>query len=157
MTALLRPVTKMKCSIPASRASSTTCWMIGRSTTVSISLGIALVAGRKRVPRPATGNIALRMGDMAEMFLKTEFWEGGRCFVGKIPRDFKKRNGTSVDPLRKAPMPQPEGFGCGDCAAALLWPEIRSQWAIAAGQLIGRKPARVTNRPKAHCAGKGAG
>ena len=36
-------------------------WMTGRSTTVSISLGIALVAGRKRVPRPATGKTALRM------------------------------------------------------------------------------------------------
>src|ERR1044071_536400 len=51
----------MKCSIPAERASSTTCWMTGRSTTVSISFGIALVAGRKRVPRPATGNTALRI------------------------------------------------------------------------------------------------
>ena len=61
ITALLRPVTKMKCSIPASRASSTTCWSTGRSTTVIISLGIDLVAGRKRVPRPATGNTALRM------------------------------------------------------------------------------------------------
>jgi hypothetical protein len=64
MTPLLRPVTKMKCSIPASRASSTTCWISGRSTTVSISLGIALVAGRKRVPRPATGKTALRIGFM---------------------------------------------------------------------------------------------
>src|SRR5262245_30484594 len=51
----------MKCSMPASRASSTTCWMSGRSTTVSISFGMALVAGRKRVPRPATGNTALRI------------------------------------------------------------------------------------------------
>src|SRR5262249_40450116 len=57
---LLRPVTKMKCSIPACRASSTTCWISGRSTSVSISLGMALVAGRKRVPRPATGKMALR-------------------------------------------------------------------------------------------------
>src|SRR5438874_2926880 len=57
---LLRPVTKIICSIPASSASSTAYWMSGRSTTVSISLGIALVAGRKRVPRPATGNTALR-------------------------------------------------------------------------------------------------
>src|SRR5271163_2710456 len=62
MTPLLRTVTKMKCSIPASRASSTTYWRIGRSTTVSISFGIVLVAGRKRVPRPATGSTALRMG-----------------------------------------------------------------------------------------------
>src|SRR3954466_14116406 len=61
MTALLRPVTKMKCSMPAARASSTTYWMTGRSTTVSISFGIALVAGRNRVPRPATGKTALRM------------------------------------------------------------------------------------------------
>src|ERR1041384_1425922 len=33
----------------------------GRSTTVSISFGMALVAGRKRVPRPATGKTALRI------------------------------------------------------------------------------------------------
>src|SRR5581483_9710873 len=51
----------MKCSMPACRASSTTCWISGRSTTVSISFGIALVAGRKRVPRPATGKMALRI------------------------------------------------------------------------------------------------
>src|SRR5215813_10091938 len=64
MAPLLRPVTKMKCSMPAALASSTTCWISGRSTTVSISLGIALVAGRNRVPRPATGKIALRIGFM---------------------------------------------------------------------------------------------
>src|SRR3712207_3353994 len=51
----------MKCSIPAARASSTTCCTTGRSTTHSISLGTALVAGRNRVPRPATGRTALRM------------------------------------------------------------------------------------------------
>jgi len=55
MTALLRPVTKMKCSMPASRASSTTCWISGRSTTGNISFGMALVAGRNLVPSPATG------------------------------------------------------------------------------------------------------
>ena len=59
-----RPVTKIICSIPASRASSTAYWISGRSTTGSISLGIALVAGRKRVPRPATGKTALRIGFM---------------------------------------------------------------------------------------------
>ena len=41
-------------------ASSTAYWISGLSTTGSISLGIALVAGRKRVPRPATGRTALR-------------------------------------------------------------------------------------------------
>src|ERR1039458_579236 len=34
--------------------------MSGLSTKGSISLGCALVAGRKRVPRPAAGNTALR-------------------------------------------------------------------------------------------------
>ena len=33
----------------------------GLSTMVSISLGITLVAGRKRVPNPATGKTALRI------------------------------------------------------------------------------------------------
>jgi hypothetical protein len=50
MTDLLRPVTKTKCSIPASMASSTTYCTTGLSTTVSISLGTALVAGRNRSP-----------------------------------------------------------------------------------------------------------
>jgi hypothetical protein len=49
---------KTKCSIPASIASSTTYCTTGLSTTVSISLGTALVAGRKRVPNPATGRTA---------------------------------------------------------------------------------------------------
>src|SRR6185503_13475404 len=39
---------------------STPYWMIGLSTIGSISLGWALVAGRKRVPRPAAGKTALR-------------------------------------------------------------------------------------------------
>src|SRR5579884_4405002 len=34
--------------------------MMGLSTSGSISLGWALVAGKKRVPRPAAGNTALR-------------------------------------------------------------------------------------------------
>ena len=45
--------------MPAATASSTTYWMAGLSTTGSISLGCALVAGRKRVPRPAAGMTAL--------------------------------------------------------------------------------------------------
>src|SRR5438477_12611166 len=45
---------------PAATASSMTYWMIGLSTRGSISLGCALVAGRKRVPRPAAGKTALR-------------------------------------------------------------------------------------------------
>jgi hypothetical protein len=33
--------------------------MRGLSTTFSISFGLALVAGKKRVPKPATGKTAL--------------------------------------------------------------------------------------------------
>src|SRR4029078_12269552 len=36
--------------------------MVGLSTSGSISLGWAFVAGRKRVPRPAAGNTAFRIG-----------------------------------------------------------------------------------------------
>src|SRR3954469_18086150 len=78
MTPLLRPVTKTKCSTPASRASSTTYWISGRSTMVSISFGIALVAGRTRVPRPATGKTALRIF-MGERLLAGK--RTGRPFV----------------------------------------------------------------------------
>src|SRR2546427_637966 len=43
----------MTCSIPLAIASSTPYWMVGLSTSGSISFGCALVTGRKRVPRPA--------------------------------------------------------------------------------------------------------
>ena len=50
---------KIMSVMPAAAASSTAYWMSGLSTTGSISLGLALVAGRKRLPRPATGKTAL--------------------------------------------------------------------------------------------------
>ncbi len=56
---LLRPVTMRTSPRPADTASSTTYWIAGLSTTGSISLGVALVAGRNRVPRPAAGMTAL--------------------------------------------------------------------------------------------------
>src|SRR5262249_7254378 len=45
--------------MPAAAASSTAYWIRGLSTTGSISFGLALVTGRKRLPSPATGNTAL--------------------------------------------------------------------------------------------------
>src|SRR5258708_30638785 len=59
METLLRPVIISTSSRPAATASSTTYWMAGLSTTGSISLGVALVAGRNLVPRPAAGITAL--------------------------------------------------------------------------------------------------
>src|SRR6188474_2224531 len=58
MARLDDPVMNTRRRAPADRASSTAYWISGLSTMGSISLGLALVAGRKRVPRPATGNTA---------------------------------------------------------------------------------------------------
>src|SRR6266496_2361657 len=60
MDCLPRPVIMMIWSHPAAMASSTPYWMMGLSTMGNISLGWALVAGRKRVPSPAAGKTALR-------------------------------------------------------------------------------------------------
>src|SRR5512141_1813690 len=49
---------KIMSVIPAAAASSTAYWISGLSTMGSISFGLALVAGRNRVPSPATGNTA---------------------------------------------------------------------------------------------------
>src|SRR6187551_796346 len=53
------PVMNTSLVAPADRASSTAYWISGLSTTGSISFGLAFVAGRNRLPRPATGNTAL--------------------------------------------------------------------------------------------------
>src|SRR5262245_51676549 len=45
---------------PEATASSTTYWIIGLSTSGSISFGCAFVAGRNLVPRPAAGKTPLR-------------------------------------------------------------------------------------------------
>src|SRR6056297_621636 len=57
----VRPVTNTRLRAPAAIASSTAYWIRGLSTTGSISFGLALVAGRKRVPRPATGKTTVSM------------------------------------------------------------------------------------------------
>src|SRR2546425_12255657 len=59
MARLEAPVMNTRRCAPAARASSTAYWISGLSTIGSISFGLALVAGRKRVPSPATGNTAL--------------------------------------------------------------------------------------------------
>src|ERR1700738_1757572 len=64
MARLEAPVMNTRRRAPAARASSTAYWISGLSTTGSISFGLALVAGRKRVPRPATGNTAVRMAGL---------------------------------------------------------------------------------------------
>src|SRR5437868_5443853 len=58
MARLEAPVMNTRRCAPAAIASSTAYWISGLSTTGNISFGLALVAGRNRVPRPATGNTA---------------------------------------------------------------------------------------------------
>src|SRR5580765_6806555 len=73
MARLLRPVTKIISVMPAAAASSTAYWISGLSTIGSISLGLALVTGRKRLPMPATGNTAfLSFAAMSELFQQSE-------------------------------------------------------------------------------------
>src|SRR5690606_36302746 len=62
MARLEAPVTNTSLRAPATIASSTAYWISGLSTIGSISLGLAFVAGRKRVPRAATGKTAALIG-----------------------------------------------------------------------------------------------
>src|SRR5262245_44670728 len=62
MATLPRPLTMTMSVMPAATASSMTSWMVGTSTIGSISLGMALVAGRNRVPSPAAGMTAFMIG-----------------------------------------------------------------------------------------------
>ena len=61
MARLLRPVTKINVSMPAAMASSAAYWIKGLLIIGKSSLGIAFVAGKKCVPKPATGNTTLRI------------------------------------------------------------------------------------------------
>ncbi len=62
---LPRAQTRTTSLTPAATASATMYWMVGMSTMGRSSFGTALVAGRKRVPSPAAGMTALRMGLVA--------------------------------------------------------------------------------------------
>src|SRR3954462_6603619 len=67
--------------------------MSGLSTMGSISLGLALVAGRKRVPRPATGKTATS----TRLFFTT---------VIRAPAQFGGRNHTTL-PYAALPAESP--------------------------------------------------
>src|SRR3970040_1949076 len=57
--------------------------MSGRPTTVSISFGMALVAARKRVPSPATGNTALRTRAAIQVLFKVKL---SQARAGQTPK-----------------------------------------------------------------------
>ncbi len=61
----------------------------------SISLGEALVAGKKRVPSPAAGNIALFIVLFMRASLKSRYCgagDEGRTRTMRASRDFKSEN-----------------------------------------------------------------
>ena len=99
---LLRPVMNRTSSSPAATASSTTYWMAGLSTTGSISLGVALVAGRNRVPRPAAGMTALRTTE-PELMLTT--LDDGARWPGVEVGSARTRASVAAGPVRRRRRP----------------------------------------------------
>src|SRR5437879_1671986 len=121
---LLRPLemTMMICSIPADTASSTAYWMMGRSTSGIISLGIAFEAGRKRVPNPAAGRTALRTRTMSGALLGLWGRHSGRRT--HHPRPTRGSGGPhhgTTEYTNSPPRLRPR--------AEALAPHPRSQWA----------------------------
>src|SRR5260370_27141133 len=60
--------------------------MMGLSTSGSISLGCALVAGRKRVPSPAAGNTALRTRIFMSEFQNSEMRNSSTMVPSETPK-----------------------------------------------------------------------
>src|SRR5213592_391001 len=90
MARLEAPVMNTRRRAPAASASSTAYWISGLSTTGSISFGLALVAGRKRVPIPATGNTAFVILRIVMIRPRVWLWSSGFCRAGlqEFPESF---------------------------------------------------------------------
>ena len=125
--------------MPARTASSTTYWMAGLSTTGSISLGWALVAGRKRVPSPAAGITAL---------VTTVSWE--HCTTAarpclKLPSGIARRafgtrcRGSNRCPHRRAGARRTDAV-CWHSLRRVLRPHRRSATAPPDRAPIPRRP-----------------
>src|SRR5207244_3750669 len=99
----------MNCSMPAALASSIAYWISGLSTTGSISFGIALVAGRKRVPSPATGNTALRTG-LGMKLLDPVGRRRQPDSCHRLLQTDKKSRGSAAAVPRRAGQERPAGF-----------------------------------------------
>src|SRR5882724_9852054 len=83
-------------------ASSIPYWMRGLSTNGSISLGCALVAGRKRVPSPAAGKTALR----TFVIITSIVWDIRLIYLICMPVE---RRQLAVELFQRAYMLQMEG------------------------------------------------
>src|SRR5579871_3187410 len=96
MAVLPRPVTMMMFWMPEWRASSTPYWMRGLSTSGSISLGCALVAGRNRVPSPAAGKTALRTFGIIRTIVRGDSELAEKIGGGELERIAGKHEGGNV-------------------------------------------------------------
>src|SRR5215472_10949343 len=105
MARLEAPVMNTRRRAPAASASSTAYWISGLSTTGSISLGLALVAGRKRVPRPATGNTAVRIAGL-ETVIRDLSLRRARALIGALrPLEDRRPQAVPRTAFRTVPVP----------------------------------------------------
>src|SRR3954451_8118269 len=119
MEDLLRPMTTRTSSRPARAHSSTTYWIAGLSTTGSISLGVAFVAGRNLVPRPAAGMTAL----VTRWLMAAPLTRLCAVRVGSHPpaiaaaglRGVQRVVGSTDDRCRCVPVGREDGDTGGEC------------------------------------------
>src|SRR3954451_18784945 len=116
---LLRPVIIRMSLRPTFTASSTTYWIAGLSTTGSISLGIAFVAGRNLVPRPAAGMTALVTRWLMAAPLRSLCADRVRCHPPAIAaaglRGVQRVVGSTDDRCRCVPVGREDGDTGGEC------------------------------------------
>src|SRR5579863_1019387 len=103
------PVMNTSRRAPAASASSTAYWISGLSTTGNISFGLALVAGRKRVPRPATGNTAVRIIDFELILIRSLLGLSSQRVHRLVntfrPLEYRRAHAVPAVALRATPVP----------------------------------------------------
>src|ERR1700731_1077724 len=128
MVLLPRPVTIMISVQPAAMASSTPYWMSGLSTRHSISFGMDLVAGRKRVPIPAAGKTALRIFLIIDENLYRGSSDGWVilsnlfCIIYTASQlDASRQLGGLISPIApRPPLPVEEAAAVGELHAGIV-------------------------------------
>src|SRR5882762_2414837 len=106
MARLEAPVMNTRRCALAARASSNAYWISGLSTTVRPYFGLALVAGRKRVPRPATGNTAVRMADLKVVLIGIPSRGPYGSLLGALgPLEDRRPHAVPGAAFRAAPVP----------------------------------------------------
>ncbi len=125
-------------SAPASAASAATNSMPGVSTTGSSSLGTVLVAGRKRVPKPAAGTIAVRgtetCGVAIVETISLTLWR---------PRASPQCENGCWQPVVRCPMTSGR-------SRPRRWPVMSTRWRSTAARCAPTSPS-APNRDRATC------